>query len=231
MGVRKMQKEAIGVLLALGLSMIAAPANAGNYSGDALVRVQGTVVVPDSSAKVNIDPNASADVSTEVLPTLTLTHFFTKNIAAELFCCFARFEAEGKGSLRGTDLGSFWTFPPIVTLQYHFDPVGGFKPYLGAGVQYIHYFDGGKSDLDGAKIKLDDSWGFALQAGVDVELGQGWYFNADIKKVWLDTDVSWKGTDVKANVTVDPLIVSVGLGYRFNLADIFGSRSEYTALK
>ncbi|AGK58433.1 hypothetical protein HYPDE_33803 [Hyphomicrobium denitrificans 1NES1] len=225
-----MQREAIGVLLALGLSITAAPAGAGNYGGDTLVRVQGTVVVPDSSAKVNIDPAADADVSTEVIPTLTLTHFFTKNVAAELFCCFARFEAEGRGSLNGVDLGSFWAFPPIVTLQYHFDPVGGFKPYVGAGVQYIHYFDGGKSDLGGAKIKLDDSWGFALQAGVDVELGQGWYFNADIKKVWLDTDVSWKDT-AKADVTVDPLIVSVGLGYRFNMSDIFGTRSAAVPLK
>lgn len=69
MGVRQMQKEAIGVLLALGLSMIAAPASAGNYSGDTLVRVQGTVVVPDASAKVNIDPTADADVGAEVLPT------------------------------------------------------------------------------------------------------------------------------------------------------------------
>jgi len=226
-----MRKEAIGVLLAIGVSSVAVPANAGSYGGDTLVRVQGTVVVPDASAKVNIDPSADADVSTEVIPTLTLTHFFTKNVAAELFCCFARFNAEGRGSLNGTDLGSFWAFPPIVTLQYHFDPVGGFKPYVGAGVQYIHYFDGGKSDLGGAKIKLDDSWGFALQAGVDVELGQGWYFNADIKKVWLDTDASWKGTAVKADVTVDPLIVSVGLGYRFNLSDIFGQRAAAASLK
>ena len=90
------------------------------------------------------------------------------------------------------DLGSFWAFPPILTLQYHFDPISGFKPYVGAGVQYIHYFDGGHSDLGGAKISLDDSWGFALQGGVDVEIGKGWYLNADIKKVWLDTDASWR---------------------------------------
>lgn len=64
-----------------------------------------------------------------------------------------------------------------------------------------------------------------------MELGQGWYFNADIKKVWLDTDASWKGTDVKADVTVDPLIVSVGLGYRFNLSDILGTRSADVPLK
>jgi outer membrane protein len=98
-------------------------------------------------------------------------------------------------------------------------------------VQYIHYFDGGHSDLGGAKISLDDSWGFALQGGVDVEIGKGWYLNADIKKVWLDTDASWQGTAAKADVTVDPLIASVGIGYRFNLADLLGPRAEPAPLK
>jgi outer membrane protein len=102
---------------------------------------------------------------------------------------------------------------------------------VGAGVQYIHFFDGGASDLGGAKIKLDDAWGFALQGGVDVELGKGWYLNADIKKVWLNTDASWSGTAVTAKVDVDPLIVSAGLGYRFNLSDLLGGRPAPAPLK
>lgn len=229
-----MRRVGISVLLALGLSLNVAPANAGDYSGDTLVRVQGTLVAPDSSADVSIGginvPGADAHVSTEWIPTLTLIHFFTKNVAAELFCCFAKFDAKGEGALKNTDLGSFWAFPPILTLQYHFDPISGFKPYVGAGVQYIHYFDGGRSDVGNTKIKLDDSWGFALQGGVDVEIGRGWYLNADIKKVWEDTDAHW-GNLAKANVTVDPLIVSVGVGYRFNLADLLGSRAEPAPLK
>jgi outer membrane protein len=97
-------------------------------------------------------------------------------------------------------------------------------------VQYIHFFDGGQSDL-GQKIKLDDAWGFALQGGVDVELGKGWYLNADVKKVWLDTDASWGSTGYTAKVTVDPLIVSAGLGYRFNLSDLLGGRPAPAPLK
>jgi len=235
-----MQKMWLAGLAMLGAGALTvgygiAPAAADDYAGDTLVRIQGTVVMPDSSAKVQSPPGtpipgASADVSTEVIPTLTITHFFTKNVAAELFCCFGKFNAEGKGTaINGADLGDFWVFPPIVTLQYHFDPVAGFKPYVGAGVQYIHFFDGGMSDL-GARIKLDDAWGFALQGGVDVEIGHGWYLNADIKKVWLDTDASWDGA-ARAKVTVDPLIVSAGLGYRFNFADLLAGRSAPAPLK
>jgi len=229
-----MQKMGFATLAALGAWLgVAAPAAAGDNTGDTLVRIQGTVLVPDSSAKIysgGYKPTWDADVSTEVIPTLTITHFFTKNIAAELFCCFGKFNAEGKGQTPVHDLGDFWVFPPILTLQYHFDLVGGFKPYVGAGVQYIHFFDGGASDLSGAKIHLNDAWGFALQAGVDVELGKGWYLNADVKHVWLDTNADWHN-GVTADVTVDPWIVSLGVGYRFNLSDLLGRRAEAAPLK
>jgi len=110
------------------------------------------------------------------------------------------------------------------------DAFHGFKPYVGAGIQYIHFFKEGRGGI--GRIRLDDAVGFTLQAGVDIELGDGWYLNADVKKTWIDTDASWKGTDITAKVDVDPWIYSVGIGYRFNLEDIFGHRYvEHAALK
>lgn len=221
------------MICASGLAAFAAPASAGSESGNFMVRVQGTVVDPDSSANVFAGgapvAGADAEVSTEVLPTLTLTYFLNKNLALELFCCFAKLDAEGKGAINNTDLGDFWIFPPALTLQYHFDNLGAFKPYVGAGVQYIHFFGEGTSDL-GGKIDLDDALGFTLQAGVDISIGGGWYLNADVKKTWIDTDASWSGTGITADVEIDPWIYSVGLGYRFNLDDVFGQR-EAAALK
>jgi outer membrane protein len=226
-------------ICASGLTVAALPAAAGSESGNFLVRIQGTVVDPDSSADVfaggaRVD-GADAEVDTEVLPTLTLTYFFNKNLALELFCCFAKLEAEGKGIIDNVDLGDFWVFPPALTLQYHFDNFGAFKPYLGAGVQYIHFFDEGRADnvapLNGGKIDLDDAFGFTLQAGVDISLGGGWYLNADVKKTWIDTDASWGGTGITADVEIDPWIYSVGFGYRFNLEDLLGPRETAAALK
>lgn len=219
-------------------AIIAQPAAAGDYNGDFMVRMGVSVVMPDTGTAVALNgaplPNAThaADIPNEVIPSATLTYFFNKNLAAELFCCFAKVDVDGKGTaLSGVDLGDAWIFPPALTLQYHFDGFGGIKPYVGAGVQYIHFFSEGRSQLAGnPKIRLDDAFGFTLQAGIDIPLGEGWYLNADIKKTWIDTEASW-GNGVTADVDVDPLIVSAAVGYRFNLSDIFGRRSAYEPMK
>jgi len=210
------------------------PATAGDPNGNFMVRVLGTVVDSDTdvgsvtSSVLSPVAGADAEVETAVIPAATLTYFFNKNLAVELFCCFANIAVEGKGALSGFGkLGTSWIFPPVITLQYHFDGMGGFKPYVGAGVQYIHFFDEGPNI--GGKLDIDDAFGFALQAGVDVSLGDGWYLNADVKKIWIDTDVTWTNTGLGTvhadNVDIDPWIISAGVGYRFNLSDLLGGRS------
>jgi outer membrane protein len=229
-----MKLKMMSAAVAVATIAAAAPAYAGSETGNFMVRVQGTVVDPDSSATVKsggvVQSTWDAEVSTEVIPTLTLSYFLNKNIAVELFCCFAKMNAEGKGDINGMDLGDFWIFPPALTLQYHFDQFGAFKPYVGAGVQYIHFFSEGTSDL-GTKIELDDAFGFTLQAGFDVSIGGGWYLNADVKKTFIDTDASWGSSGVTAEVDIDPWIYSLGVGYRFNLDDIFSRRAEAAPLK
>lgn len=217
---------------------------AGDNNGNFLVRLQGTQVITQDDAKsIKLDgtelrPGQDATVSDEFIPTLTLTYFATKNVAVELFCCFAKFGVDGKGTVLGPlgEIAETWAFPPILTLQYHFDPIMGIKPYVGAGVQFIHYFNSKPGDALVGSVDVKDSWGLALQAGLDYQLGGGWYANVDVKKVWLDTQVTWKnplgdGRNIVADVDVDPLSISAGLGYRFNLDDLFGSRSSVGSYK
>jgi outer membrane protein len=200
-----------------------------------MVRVLATVVNPDTDATVRAGgttiPGADADVSTEVIPALTLSYFFTPNIALELFCCFAKHEIDGKGSIANLhEIADTWIFPPALTLQYHFNSMGKLKPYVGAGLQYINFFDTGTGEnvLGARKVSIDDAVGFTLQAGLDISLGNGWYLNADVKKTFLDTTVTWHnnaalgGLDVVGDADLDPWIFSGGIGYRFNL---FGPRT------
>jgi len=220
--------------LALGLGLTST-AMAGDDNGNFMIRLQGTSLVTQDKTKsltlngANIQPAYDASVSNEVIPTATLTYFFNKNLAVELLCCFAKHEIDLSGPVNGK-VGSMWIFPPALTLQYHFTGMGAFKPYVGAGAQYIHYFKekGGPAatTLAAQDLSLSDSFGPVIQAGFDLGLGGGWVLNADIKKSWLDTKATWSGTNtVVGKVDVDPLVLSAGLGYRFNLDDIFGRRS------
>ncbi len=235
-------KARLGAVILLAVVGSAGAAQAGDTQGNFMIRVLGTVVDPATDVKSVTDDGAAitganASVSTEVIPALTLTYFFDPNWAVELFCCFSKHNIDGKGSLAGLgEIADTWIFPPIVTLQYHFAGLGPVKPYVGAGVQYIHFFDEGTgaNALGASSVDIDDAFGFALQFGADVSLGQGWYLNADVKKVWLGTDVTWHDTSlgtVKADVDIDPWIISAGIGYRFNLEDVFGSGTSAAALK
>ena len=64
-------------------------------------------------------------------------------------------------------------------------------------------------------IEYDNAIGFALQGGVDFALDDHWMINVDVKKLFLQTDVMINGGDVTADVSLDPWIPSLGLGYRF----------------
>lgn len=234
--------------LAVGFG-ITQSASAQDYNGNFMVRVLGAGVISQDSVKslttsTGVDLKAAgfnAEVSDRVIPAATLSYFLSRNLALELFCCFTKHHVDLSGPVAALNgkVADAWLFPPAVTLQYHFDGMGAFKPYLGVGVQYIHFFNEktGNNPLGASSVTLDDAFGFTLQAGLDVAIGNGWYLNADVKKTWLDTTAKWNNPTavavpaINAKVDLDPLIVSAGLGYRFNLGDLFGRRSEAAPLK
>ncbi len=223
----------VGALALFAGAVAALPAQAGDSNGNFQVKVGVTGVLFDDNTKSvtsngALVPNASAETNDNVIPTLMLTYFLDKNWAVELFCCFDQVNVTGKGSLAGVGkLASTWAFPPILTLQYHFDGMGAFKPYVGVGAEWIHYFQ--ELSNIGGGANFDDSFGFALQAGTDIDLGQGWSLGLDVKKVWEDTKITWTGTNglgtVVAKHDLDPWFVTANLGYRFNLSDLLGRRA------
>lgn len=202
----------------------APPVAAGDYNGNFMIKAGVSGVLPNSEFD-GLFANGTraltgdiAEVDDSWVPSLTLTYFVNKNIGVELFCCFAQHGIEGKGPLAGVELGETMIFPPILSLQYHFDGMGRIKPYVGAGVQFIHFFDESPEAI-GTSLDIDSAFGFSLQGGVDVELGSGWYAGADVRYTWLDSEATITAGPARltTDFDLDPLIVSAHVGYRFNL--------------
>jgi len=49
---------------------------------------------------------------------------------------------------------------------------------------------------------------------MDYKLTKNWFLNADVKKVWLASNVKAGGVNV-SKVNLDPWLFSMGVGYRF----------------
>lgn len=148
-------------------------------------------------------------VSTKTIPEVDVSYFFTPHLAAELILTYPQ---KHSVTLDGQRIGSFRHLPPTLTAQYHFAPEAAVRPYVGAGVNYTRISR--VNLLDGAATLEKDSWGLALQAGVDIRLDARWSLNVDVKKVNIRSDVLLGG--VKASeVRVDPVLIGVGVGYRF----------------
>ena len=148
-------------------------------------------------------------VNNKTIPEVDISYFFNKNVAAELILTVPQ-KHDLSSSVLGGRIGSLKHLPPSLLLQYHFD-APGFKPYVGAGVNYTRF----SSVNLPAGVDIDrNSWGGALQVGVDIPLSKNLSLNFDVKKVYIKTDV-FAGGAKAGTFKVDPVLVGVGLGWRF----------------
>ncbi len=191
------------------------------------VRLRAISVIPNESADIGII-GGDIEIGTAIVPELDFTYFFTKNWAAELILGTTKHDvnttesslvAIGGPSSTAVDLGSVWLLPPTLTAQYHFN---GEKlhPYIGAGINYTIFYSADEGDTV-AGIEYDNAIGFAFQGGFDYDLNDTWFLNLDAKYILLKTDVTVDasnlapGLSIPAEVTINPLIVGLGVGMRF----------------
>jgi outer membrane protein len=229
-------------LLVLALAATFAPMVAQAEAGDWVVRLRAVSVNPNEDSNLgkyvnDINPaflnrGAELAVDSNVIPELDISYYFTKNIAAELILALGtKHDVSVKGAAAGDavqnqKLGSVDLLPPTLTLQWHFNPDQMIDPYVGAGVNYTVALDRNLSfsqALPGNDIKISkDSWGYALQAGVDINLKDGWLINADVKYLDINTNVearlganntgAWTKID---DLDINPWVFGLGVGKKF----------------
>lgn len=206
-------------LAALALAPMLGTATAHAQTGPWLVRVRALHIDPANKSSPVPSLAVPADaihVKDKWVPELDISYFFTKQIAAELVLAFTKLDARVTSSAVGAfDAGSFKALPPTLTVQWHFLPDGQFRPYVGAGINYTNLSSVKLGNATTGPLTLDrNSFGPALQAGLDIGLGGPWSLNIDVKKAWIRTDLKSGGSKL-STLKVDPVLVGLGVGYRF----------------
>jgi len=219
------------------LAMIATPAVAKDRAGSVQVKVLGTGVLPDGKIDVKgVDTGtalgaAAAGITTpfdteandNVVPTVAIEYFFTDNLSVETICCMTQHDIDGTGALAGAEMVSnARVIPATFTAKYHVD-AGAIKPYVGVGATYFLWV----SDKPGAftvplgitDTDLSDEFGFVLQGGVDIPLGEGGFgLSLDAKKYFVDTTARWyegSALALESEHKLDPWVLSAGVTFSF----------------
>jgi outer membrane protein len=199
-----MNKQLIAIVAAA--AALAAPLAQAQDSGSWIVR--GRALHLDSANKDTTGLGLS--INNKWFPEVDISYFFTPNLAAELVLTYPQ-KHTLHSSVLNADAGTLKHLPPTLSLQYHVTGLQGFRPYVGAGINYTRF----------SSVKLlspygvdKNSFGLAFGAGVDVPLQGGWLLNVDVKKAHIHADVTASGKDA-GTLKVDPVLFSVGVGYRF----------------
>jgi outer membrane protein len=220
------------IVVALGAVLATGAASCLAYeTGDILVRGRVIVVEPhedSSTVKSSVAgsiPGSGAGLDSSVVPEVDFTYMVTPSVGVELILASSSHDVRGTGSLAGAGkLFDARTLPPTLTVQYHFNSNGRVRPYVGAGLNYTLFFNedatSGMKALGGGKadVELDDSWGLAANAGVDVAIDKDWFVNADVKYIDMDTTATIRTNSLgrlKADVSIDPWVYGIGIGRRF----------------
>ena len=203
-----------------------------NQSGDILIRGGATSVNPDSVKSAVLlagnDSTMSLSVDDNTQLGLNFVYFFDSNWAVELLAAtpfthdVTIHDPNAVLGVDGAKLAEVTQLPPTLSALYYIDTGTAFKPYLGVGINYTHFFkeefEAAPKSLGLSNLQLDGSFGFAVQVGADYEIDKNWSVNISARYIDISSDATFDvaGDSIgKATVDVDPIVYSVMLGYKF----------------
>ncbi|GLP96213.1 outer membrane protein OmpW [Paraferrimonas sedimenticola] len=206
--------------------VLAASVLAASFSGTALAHEAGDFIARVGA--VNVSPNASSEdvagfgefkINDNTQVGLNFTYLLTDNFGIELLAATPfthKVSLDGVGEIAETK-----HLPPTLVAQYYFlDKNSKVRPYIGAGVNFTNFF-GAKftNDLEGAltDLNIKNSWGYAVQAGLDYKINDNWMVNGSIWYANIETDVKFKlgGAPVSIATKVNPTVYMLSVGYKF----------------
>ena len=124
----------------------------------------------------------------------------------------------------GVDLATARWFSPTLLAEYNFlAPTSAFRPYLGGGVNYTHFFarnatGSGEAVLGGpTSVYLSDSLGLVGTIGATYRLDRHFSFDASYSRAQVNSHLNTNtlGISRSSEVRFNPGSVVVAVGYSF----------------
>lgn len=199
-------KKITALTLATALTTVAAPALA-QEQGDMLLGLGIGYVQPTDSYSATGAGPLRADGNAR--PTLTFEYFIADNIGIEVLAA-TPFEHDIETTTG--DIAKTKHLPPTVSLQYHFTNNSSMTPFIGAGINYTTFWDDRLNA--GGPLSLDDSWGYALHAGIDFAISEKAAIRTDLRYIDIETDASSGGAAL-GKVKIDPVVFGVSYVMKF----------------
>jgi outer membrane protein len=132
----------------------------------------------------------------------------------------------GSGAIQGVGkIGETKSLPMSLFGQYRFGEASAqFRPFVGAGLTYAKFYkERGTSTLTAitggtasnpTTLSLESRLAMSFQAGATVALNDRWFVEGTVVKTFLKTKGTLS-TGQTIDVTLNPLTLAVGVGYKF----------------
>ena len=165
------------------------------------------------------------DVGHAYAPIVSGTYMLTDNVATELVIGLPyRHDITGKGVIDGAGkIASVQQLPPTLFVQYRFQQADAtWRPYLGLGLTYAYFRDARPTStlnaiLGPTTMEVDGRFGLTPQIGAIYRINDRWFIDTSVTKTYLSTRATLtSGCIVRTLASrLDPIAVSVSLGYQF----------------
>lgn len=193
--------------LLIAITVLVSPPRANADAPEGRLLIFGVLVEPLSDYSGTIEGIPTTVTADSVFGFgIAAEYLLSRNVGIETewFMAEVDFDVEAMGV--AVELGSSWMSPFLVALNYHFNTGEGVDLYAGPLVAYTLW-----GNLEGSfgSSESESDFGFGAQVGVDIPARSGWALAVGVKYFTVSAG------DESIEIDVDPLVLRLGVSYRF----------------
>ena len=222
-------KNTTKLLLIPALLACAAAAQAQS-AGSILIRGGATTITPNVSSG-DLTPPSLAGTKSAIGSSTRLsggiTYMLDNNIAIDLPLAVPfEHDITGDGAIAGAGkIGTVKALPATLLVQWRFmEPKATVRPYVGAGLTYAAFYGArststltaisGGTPSNPTTLSVESKWAASLQLGASVQIGGGWFLDANYTYTPLSTRTTLSSGQT-LDAKLDPSSVSLTVGIKF----------------